>query len=39
MAARLALVYHVRQGSRLELRLKAGLPFRASQARRVRRLQ
>lgn len=34
-----ALVYHVRQGSRLELRLKAGRPFRASQARKVRRDQ
>ncbi len=32
-----ALVYHVRQGSRLEFRLKAGRPFRASQARKVRR--
>jgi len=32
-----ALVYHVRQGSRLELRLKAGRPFRASQARKMRR--
>jgi len=34
-----ALVYHVRQASRLELRLKAGRPFRPSQARKVRRVQ